>query len=391
MGKIMQSTEQHPSVWRGLVKVSAAGALVATVVAAACSSTTRSTPPPPPLPIPVLCAIPGPQARQGAVPTLRWEQWTRLLLRDYSPGFAANNPRDCTNQPVAWREFNGSCAEYCDEPSNAQRAEGDRCRVPLSEVIAQRPITEDDVVVSRVSGNLRLVWVVTDRFTNGEALGPVALAEFADDNRVVVRAIGTVRNFPKRARMRLETVGERRVLVHEGEICGNEEDRTTCRRSARLMLLQSTGGATGARFLPEPLRSVRGRCFGPARFEFTKDEEVTMPSGSHRRFALSTGIQVRAEGIQVHETVLVQDADPSRPNDPPRSYRRAGQDRAVYVRGNTFVSSDPSLWSRVLSQDARVDRPADAGAGRDASADVRDGDVVDAGDDYRGDYIDGGV
>ena len=200
-----------------------------------------------------------------------------------------------------------------------------------------------------------------------------------------------LRNFPKRARMRLETVGERRVLVHEGEICGDEEDRTTCRRAARLMLLQATGNPNGARFLPEPLRSVRGRCYGPARFEFTRDEEVTLAAGAHRRFALSTAVQVRQEGIQVHETVLVQDADPSRPNDPPRSYRRAGQDRAVYVQGNTFVSSDPSLWSRVLAVDARVDRPADAGAGRDASADVRDGDVVDGGDDTRGDFIDGGV
>lgn len=373
------------------MKAGAAGALAATAVAAACSSSNSNRPPPPPLPIPALCTAQGPQLRQGIVPTLRWEQWTRLLLRDYSPGFPANNPRDCTNQPVAWREFNGACSEYCDEPSNAQRAEGERCRVPLSDVVAQRPINEDDVVVSRVSGNLRLVWVVTDRFTNGEAIGPVALTEFTDDSRVVVRAIGTVRNFPKRARMRLETVGERRVLVHEGEICGDEEDRTTCHRAARLMLLQATGNPNGARFLPEPLRSVRGRCYGPARFEFTKDEEVTLATGFRRRFSLSTGIQVRQEGVQVHETVLVQDADPSRPNDPPRAYRRAGQDRAVYVRGNTFVSSDPSLWSRVLSQEARVDRPGDAGVGRDAAADVRDADVVDGGDDMRGDYIDGGV
>lgn len=373
------------------MKACVAGAFVATVVAAACSSSNSNRPPPPPLPIPALCTIQGPRPQQGIVPTLRWEQWTRLLLRDYNPGFPANNPRDCTNQPVAWREFDGACAEYCDEPSNAQRPEGERCRVPLSEVIAQRPITEDDVLVSRVADNLRLVWVVTDRFTNGEAIGPVALTEFLSDGKVVVRAIGTVRNFPKRARMRLETVGERRVLVHEGEICGDEEDRTTCRRAARLMLLQTTGNAHGARFLPEPLRSVRGRCYGPARFEFTKSEDVNLSTGVRRRFSLSTGIQVRPEGIQVHETVLVQDANPARPDDPPRSFRRAGQDRAVYVRGNTFVSSDPSLWSRVLAQDARVDRPGDAGVGRDASADVRDADVVDAGDDTRGDFIDGGV
>jgi hypothetical protein len=116
---------------------------------------------------------------------------------------------------------------------------------------------------------------------------------------------------------------------------------------------------------------------------------VTLDSGWRRTFQLATAIQVRAEGVQVHETVTVQDRDPSRPDDPPRPYRRAGQDRAVYVVGNTFVSSDPSLWSRVLSQEARVDRIRDAGASRDASADGAD--VVDGGDDFRGDPMDGGI
>ncbi len=207
---------------------------------------------------------------------------------------------------------------------------------------------------------------------------------------MVVRAIGSVRNYPKRARMRLDTVGERRVLVHEGEICENDEDRSTCRRAARLMLLRPSSQG-GARFLAEPLRSIRGRCYGPARFEFQKDANVTLDSGWRRTFQLATSIEVRQDGVQVRETVTVQDRDPSRPDDPPRPYRRAGQDRAVYVRGNTFVSSDPSLWSRVLSQEARVDRIRDAGASRDASADAPDGDVPDGGDDFRGDYIDGGL
>ena len=384
---------QQRSESRRVHGLGAGAALLTAALSLACSSSSTNTPQAP-LPIPALCAIPAPQARAGSVPTLRWEQWVRLLLRDYTAGFAAANVRDCTNQPIQWREFNGACAEYCDEPSNQHRPEAERCRVPMSELIAQRPITEDDVVVTRVSPSLRLVWVITDRFTNGEAVGPVALAEFASDNRVVVRAIGAVRNYPKRARMRLETVGERRVLVHEGEICGDENDRRTCRRSARMLLLRISG-PNGARFLPEPLRSVRGRCYGPARFDYTKDEEVTLPTGWHRRFALSTAVQVRNEGVQVHETVVVEDIDPAHPNDPPRPYRRASQDRAVYVQGNLFVSSDPSLWSRVLAQEARVDRPLDAGVpsdgGGDAATDRPDGDAPDAGDDERGDPMDGGV
>ncbi len=389
----MRATSDRRVKWaRGAL--AGAGVVLATAaIGVACSSSSQTQRPPPPLPIPALCSIPGPQLRQGVVPTLRFEQWARLLLRDYTPGFAAANARDCTGQPVQWREFNGACSEYCDEPSNQQRPEAERCRMPMSDLIPQRAITDDDVVVSRLSGNLRLVWVITDRYTNGDAVGPVALTEFLSDNRVVVRAIGTVRNFPKRVRMKLETIGERRVLVHEGEVCGNEEDRSTCQRSARMMLLRNvTSGGGGARFLPEPLRSVRGRCYGPARFDFTRNAEVPLPTGWRRRFELSTAILVRTDGVQVHETVLVQDVDPSHPNDPPRSFRRAGQDRAVYVRGDTFVSSDPSLFSRVVAQDGRVDRPADAGRdGSTDASDASDADVVDGGDDQRGDFMDGGV
>jgi hypothetical protein len=382
------SMSQHPSAWGRVAGIGAAAALGLASLAGACSSTNRTQPRQAPLPIPALCSIESPRVAAGSVPTLRYEQWARLLLRDYTPGFAAANARDCTNQPVEWREFRGNCAEYCDEPTNQQRPEAERCRVPVSDVVPQRPISDDDVIVTRIGPTLRLVWVITDRYSNGEAVGPVALTEFSDNNRVVVRAIGTVRNYPKRARMRLDTVGERRVLVHEGEICENDDDRTTCRRAARLMLLRSVGTG-GARFLPEPLRSNHGRCYGPARFEFQRDANVTLDSGWRRTFQLATAIQVRAEGVQVHETVTVQDRDPSRPDDPPRPYRRAGQDRAVYVVGNTFVSSDPSLWSRVLSQEARVDRIRDAGASRDASADGAD--VVDGGDDFRGDPMDGGI
>ncbi len=378
---------QHPSAWGRLMGIGAASALAIASLAGACSSSNNNQRPQAPLPIPALCSIDGPRTAPGSVPVLRFEQWARLVLRDYTPGFAAANARDCTGQPVEWREFNGNCSEYCDEPVNQQRPEAERCRVPMTDVVPQRAITENDVIVTRIAPMLRLVWVITDRFSNGEAVGPVALTEFADNNRVVVRAIGTIRNYPKRARMRLDTVGERRVLVHEGEICANDEDRSTCRRAARLMLLRPSGQG-GARFLQEPLRSIHGRCYGPARFEFQKDDNVTLASGWRRTFQLATSIEVRHEGVQVRETVTVQDRDPSRPEDPPRPYRRAGQDRAVYVQGNTFVASDPSLWSRVLSQEARVDRIRDAGAPRDASADA---DVPDAGDDFRGDYIDGGL
>jgi hypothetical protein len=158
-------------------------------VGVACSSNQRRGRQP--LPQPAICAMPvAARAAAGTVPSLRGNEWARLLLQGFQPGIAAGNARDCTGRAVEWRE-----------PRPAlPRARGARQRC-----IPQRAVTDDDVVVQRLQGNLRLVWVMTDRFTNGEAQGPVALAEFQSE-RVVVRAIGSLRTYPRRARLRLETI-----------------------------------------------------------------------------------------------------------------------------------------------------------------------------------------
>lgn len=332
----------------------------AVVAAVACSSS--QTPRPQPLPEPAICAMPSRRVAAGTVPSLRGNEWARLLLQGFQPGIAAGNARDCTGRAVEWREPEMRCHEPAE----------------LGSVLPQRPVTDDDVVVQRLQGNLRLVWVMTDRFTNGEAIGPVALAEFQSE-RVVVRAVGSLRTYPRRARLRIETISNQRVLVGEGELCTEENNPLSCHRQARLMLLR------GDRFVAEPLRSATGRCIGPARFEFAKESSITLrDTGWRRSFELSAALVYRSNGIQIHENVLVQDTDPARPLVPPRVFRRAGQDRAIYVMNGRFVASDPSLWSRVLADQARTNTPRDAGAD---VPDVPDGDI----DEITGDFFDAGV
>ena len=332
--------------WFGLC---AALGLAGAVVASACSS--NRPPPAVPLPVPTLCAMPAPPAVAGAVPTLRADAWARLLIRGYTPGMAQGNVRDCTDQPIVWREPTVRCRESA-EPSAP---------------VPQRAISEDDVIVQRLSPSLRLVWIIVDRFDNGEAVGPVAITEFAND-RVGVRALGTLRTFPRRPRLRLESIGARRVLIGEGEVCTDENNPLTCRRQARLMMLQ------GDRFVAEPLRTTSGRCLGPARFEFKKEYSVVVnETGWERTFELQTSLQYRAEGVQVSEQVIVSDSDRARPQVPARVFRRAAADRAIYVINNAFVASDPSLWNRVLRVDARTGLVRDGGLG-DASNDAPDAD-----------------
>lgn len=332
----------------------------AVAVAVACSSS--QTPPPQALPQPAICSIPTRRVAAGVVPSLRGNEWASLLVQGFQPGIVAGNPRDCTGHAVEWREPEMRCHEPAE----------------LGSILPQRPVTDDDVVVQRMPGNMRLVWVMTDRFTNGEAIGPVALTEFQGE-RVAVRAIGTMRTFPRRARLRIETISNQRVLVGEGELCTEENNPLSCHRQARLMLLR------GDRFVAEPLRSATGRCIGPARFEFSKEHDITLSeTGWRRRFELSSALLYRANGIQIHENVLVQDSDPARPMVPPRVFRRAGQDRAIYVMNGRFVASDPSLWSRVLNDQARTNTPRDAGTD---APDAPDGEI----DEITGDFFDAGV
>ena len=73
---------QHPSAWGRRLGIGAAAALGLASLAAACSSTNTTQPRQAPLPIPALCSIESPRVAAGAVPTLRYEPWARLLLRD---------------------------------------------------------------------------------------------------------------------------------------------------------------------------------------------------------------------------------------------------------------------------------------------------------------------
>lgn len=369
-GDHSQSEPQAKSAFGGLVGIALGLSLTVVGLSSACSSR-RPQPTVPPLPQPSLCNLEITNARAGAMPTLRADNWGRLMIRGYNPGIAPGNASDCTGRSITWSEPNVRCWETDPEEVSA-------AGVP----IPQRPITEDDVKVSRLEGNLRLVWIIVDRFRNGEAVGPVALTEFTN-NRVHVRAMGTLRTFPQRVRMRLQTIGNRRVLIGEGEVCENDADLTTCRRQARFMLLR------GNRFVAEPLRTTAGRCLGPARFEFAKRRLVRMTeTGLERTFELQTQLQYRAAGVQVHEQVIVSDLDPRRPDVPARVFRRAGQDRGIYIHNDTFVASDNSLWFRVLNVAARTN-VVDAGVGYDGSVDVPDADVEE--ESLFADFLDGGV
>jgi hypothetical protein len=284
-----------------------------------------ATRPPPAPPAPALCV----QDRGTATGSEEVGTWTVLLLRGLDPATqrATTPALDCTGTQVSW----DGPAIACDEDGSLART-----------LLPERPIVAGDVIVTRISPDQSLVWVVTNRFASGDALGPVALVETsARQHRVL--AMGPLRAYPQRSRLRLETLGDRQVLVAEGEVCG-AADPASCARAARLVPLQ------GDRFVPQPLVGPDGRCVSPAWFDLVRREP--RPVGSRwERLDLSATLGFEGPGLDVDEQVVVHElASASRPAT--RVLRRAQAQRSIRWAGKSLAVTGPALLGQMSTRDA---------------------------------------
>lgn len=287
------------------------------------------------------------KSKTGApIRNLRPEQWYRLALPDYNRRSGTfDRTHDCSGAALRWRESHDE--RRCFEPD------------PAPDPLPTRRLTDDDLIMSRVDADKRLIWVVTRRFDNGEGEGPVVLAEFTDRG-VAVRATGTLRAMVKRSRLRIQRTGTFRMLVAEGERCTDDEDPRTCQRFARILLLRNR------RFQNIELVREDGRCIGPTNFPMTRDDTIELPSGWNRRFQLASSVQFENGGFTVHEQVTVHDSDPRHPAVPPRLYRRSSSERTVRVSRGRMIASHTSLWHRMRVLRAAVRVPLRYDAGPDA-------------------------
>jgi hypothetical protein len=276
--------------------------------------------------IPPLCTSARPLTKTNKIRPLRPDDWFNLLVDRASDGSNA----DCTGTALTWEEPQG-CLEPVDAGTPAP----------------PRPFREEDVIISRVDPTTRLVWIVTDRFTNGDGQGPVALVSEEPQTMEVV-TLGTLRAKARRPRLKLVTVGKTEVLTAEGEACEREDDPATCRRSMSLLLRQ------GQRFVPLRMHARNGMCLGAATIHLKRQKQVPLPSGWTRRLDLNSTVQAQPARIVVTEQVVVSDFDPTRPGVPPRPVRRADAEILLwFAKDGRLLASDASLWSRVLEQIAK--------------------------------------
>jgi hypothetical protein len=257
------------------------------------------------------------------------DDWFALLLHgfDRQQGVAPSPSMDCSGVPVVWQEPQ---VEECREPGPEAK--------PLP---PPSRLTDEDLVLETVRADLRLVWVVARRFSNGEGLGPVGLVERTPQG-FVVRALGSLRAYPRQSRLRLEQAGDVTVLVAEGEVC-TDEASPSCRRMARVLPLRQ------GRFFAEPVaNNSDGSCLGPAWFPLSREQVLTLPNGLHRKVEFTSTLSVKAEGIVLDEQVVMSNLDPQQPSMPPMRYSRSQAQRVLAVKDTRLVATEPSLWVRLM-------------------------------------------
>jgi len=254
--------------------------------------------------------------------------WFAFLLPGYkmSTNEVTRPVTNCAGQPVRWAYVGPECPAL----------EADLAYLP-----PPPNLSPQDLIIARASQYTRLIWAITDRLSDGQAEGPVALAEFRT-NSVEIRALGTLRALPDRARLRLVTLQGHTLLVAEGERC-DSSDSAHCYRGTRLMVMD------GNRFQQQPLRKEDGQCQEAAFFPTEHTQLITGKDGVKRAMTASGRLDFAPDGIFIHEEVAVRTTDGGA-KTPGKLLREARSDRRLRVRAGRLFASDGSLWTRMIEE-----------------------------------------
>lgn len=252
----------------------------------------------------------------------------QLLINGYdaSSGKVTQPPTDCMGTPILFQDpAPGDCSEVS----------------PAGNPLPLQPLTVEEMIVTEMRLDLKLVWAVVRRFSNGEAVGPVALVE-ATPRGLAVRALGTLKAFPKSARLRLERIGGVEVLLVDGERCWGEDEKKQCQRSVRLMPLR------GNRFVAETLTGPDGKCMQAANIALSRTATQSLPSRWLRKYEYTSALTVAPDGIRVAEQITAKDSDPKQPSSPPRVFRKAQDERLIQVGQGGLKVDKSSVWNQLV-------------------------------------------
>jgi hypothetical protein len=253
--------------------------------------------------------------------------WFSLILKDYQASGAVTRPvRDCEGQVANWN------VDGCGNE-------------PDVEAIPSPALTDRDIVVSHLGEGRRLVWVLADRFVNGEGAGPVAMAEF-DDRGVSVTTLGILRAYASRAQLRMEKLGDGQLLVAEGEACADERDARTCVRGVRIVPVGRK------RFVPLVLSDVDGRCLGRAFFPL-RAEGTVGEGGRRKNYRVQSSVNFAPDQLSVQEqlTIGVGSMGSSSADAAASAVSRMTAERHIRFAAGRLIADSPSLLERWTKQE----------------------------------------
>jgi hypothetical protein len=295
--------------------------LVLAFVAAGCGGKPANPGPP------ALCRIPTSVASNQPLGERRLPApfWFSLMVRGYqSSGAIARPPADCEGQPIQWT------ADACAADAQV---------VPIEAA----PLGERDLVVSNLGDGQRLVWVQTEHYTDGEAVGPVALAVL-DARGASVTTLGVLRAYASHAQLRLERLGDGQILVAEGEACADESDARSCVRGIRIVPVGKR------RFVPLDVSEDDGRCQGRAFFPLRA--EGTIGEGNHRKsYRIQSSINFAPDAITIQEQLTIGQTSANSADAAASALRRMTAERKIRLLGGRLVAEGPSLLDRWARQE----------------------------------------
>ena len=245
------------------------------------------------------------------------QYWLALLLQGYQmSGELARPARTCGGGPV------NLDADGCPGELLATRI------APGATVAAR------DVTVVNLGEARRLVWAITDRLSDGQAEGPVAIAEI-EPQGIAVHASGILRAYPENASLRLARLGTGTVLVAEGEVCSKPG---SCERATRVVPL------IGDKFVAKPLVDDKVACLGPAFFPL---HQGGVAHGRKRaKYEIQVSITYGPDNLAIREQLALSAADASADS----FVTRVQAERQLTMRDDKLVATAPSVLARWLAQ-----------------------------------------
>jgi hypothetical protein len=274
------------------------------------------------------------QAKEVSAGELPFDIWFLIMLANFNRDtMEVKRPvRDCSGREVETPALDEQAAACLlgEEPAKA---------------LPERPLVEEDLMITPIDNDQLLVWVKVKHFDSGEAEGPIGITDFTKKG-VAVRAIGTLRAHTDKAAMHLEPLGQDRVLVIESRKC-EPNDPKKCDRLTRLVPL------VGNTFLEKPLLDQKGGCLGAPIFNMFRELTVTLDSGIERKFEMARSINYTDGNVVVGEQVLIKDSDPRQPDLPAKVFRKANVDRELTVLDNGIKTSE-GLWEKMVAEHGSV-------------------------------------